>query len=176
MQTNVNATQYDAARTHVTQAEAGLAEAKLLLSYTTITAPAAGRIGRKQVEVGQRLQPGQPLLAIVSNDVWVTANFKETQLERMRPGQPVDIKVDAFPSHHFKGYVDSFSPASGAHIALSPPENATGNYTKIVQRVPVKIVFDPASVKGFETALRPGMSVVPTVDLAATAVKRRAML
>jgi membrane fusion protein, multidrug efflux system len=176
VQTNVNATQYDAARTQISQAQAGLAEAKLLLSYTTITAPSAGRVGRKQVEVGQRLQPGQPLLAIVSNDVWITANFKETQLERMRPGQPVDIKVDAFPSHHFKGYVDSFSPASGAQFALLPPENATGNYTKIVQRVPVKIVFDPVSIKGFETALRPGMSVVPTVDVAAKVVKRRAVL
>jgi membrane fusion protein (multidrug efflux system) len=173
VQTNVSATQYEAARMQVAQAMANLAEAKLQLSYTGIVAPAAGRIGRKQVEVGQRLQPGQPLMAIVGKDVWVTANFKETQLERMRPGQPVDIKVDAFPQHHFRGYVESFSPASGAQFALLPPENATGNYTKIVQRVPVKIVFDPASIKGFESVLLPGMSVVPTVDVSTAETRRK---
>jgi membrane fusion protein (multidrug efflux system) len=153
---------------------ANLADAQLQLSYTTVTAPSPGRIGRKQVEVGQRVQPGQPLLALVEVSPWIVANFKETQLERMRPGQPVEIKVDAYPGRIFRGYVESFSPASGAQFALLPPENATGNFTKIVQRVPVKIVFDPESIKGFESMLLPGMSVVPTVDVSSVpAVQKR---
>lgn len=165
VQTAVNASQYEAARSQVAQAMANLADAQLQLSYTTVAAPNAGRIGRKQVEVGQRVQPGQPLVAIVEDTPWIVANFKETQMERMRPGQPVEIKVDAYPGHVFRGRVESFSPASGAQFALLPPENATGNYTKIVQRIPVKIVFDPASIKGFESMLLPGMSVIPSVDV-----------
>ena len=137
----------------------------LKLSYTNITAPSGGRIGRKSAEVGQRVQPGQPIMAIVSNEYWVVANFKETQLEQIQPGQPVEIKLDAFPHHPFVGRVDNISPASGAQFALLPPDNATGNFTKIVQRIPVKVVFDPQSIKGYESRIAPGMSAEATVEV-----------
>lgn len=104
-------------------------------------------------------------MSIVSDEKWVVANFKETQLGKIRPGQEVDIKVDAFPGAHFKGKIDSISPASGAKFALLPPDNATGNFTKVVQRIPVKIIFDKASLKGYENLLAPGMSVIPEVHL-----------
>jgi membrane fusion protein (multidrug efflux system) len=142
-----------------------LKDAQLQLSYTNITAPAAGRIGRKTVEVGNRVQAGTPLMAIVNNDYWLVANFKETQLENMKPGEEVEIKLDALPHHPFKGRVDSISPASGAQFALLPPDNATGNFTKIVQRVPVKIVFDSESVKGYESRITPGMSAEVSVQV-----------
>lgn len=163
-QTQVNRSQYDAAKAAIAQAEASLKDAQLQLSYTNISAPSDGRVGRKTVEVGQRVQQGTPLMSIVEGDDWVTANFKETQLKGMKPGQKVEIKVDAFPDHPFVGRVDSFSPASGAQFALLPPDNATGNFTKVVQRIPVKITFDPQSIKGYESRIAPGMSAVVSVE------------
>jgi len=109
------------------------------------------------------VQPGQQLMAIVTDDLWVVANFKETQLAKIRPGQPVDIKVDAYPHHRFRGHVDSIQAGTGSRFSLLPPENATGNYVKVVQRVPVKIVFDEPPDPSFP--LGPGMSVVPTVHV-----------
>jgi len=164
-QTKVNRSQYDAAKAAIGQSEAAVKDAQLQLSYTNITAPAAGQIGRKSVEVGQRVQPGTPLMAIVSNDLWVIANFKETQLANMKPGQKVEIKLDAFGGRKFEGHLDSFSPASGAQFSLLPPDNATGNFTKVVQRIPVKVVFDPESIKGYESRIAPGMSATVNVEL-----------
>jgi membrane fusion protein (multidrug efflux system) len=120
-------------------------------------------VGNKNVEVGNRVQVGQALVAVVDNDCWISANFKETQLKKMYAGQPVEITVDAIGGHVFRGRVDSISPASGAQFALLPPDNATGNFTKVVQRVPVKIVFDADSVRGYEERLRPGLSAVVSV-------------
>lgn len=157
-QTTVSQSEYLAAQSAIAQAATKLQEAQLQLSYTNIVAPTEGRVGRKSVEVGQQVQPGTPLLAIVDDEYWVTANFKETQLEDMQPGQPVEIKLDAFPHHTFTGTINSLSPASGAQFALLPPDNATGNFTKVVQRVPVKIVFDPTSIRGYESRIVPGMS------------------
>ena len=134
-QTKVSRSQYDAAKAAIGQSEAAVKDAQLQLSYTNITAPAAGQIGRKSVEVGQRVQPGTPLMAIVSNDLWVVANFKETQVANMKPGQKVEIKLDAFGGRKFEGRLDSFSPASGAQFSLLPRDNATGNFTKVVQRI-----------------------------------------
>lgn len=165
VQTTVNEKQFSVAQASIHQAEAALKDAQLQLSYTKIVSPVDGRIGKKTVEAGQRVQPGQQLMTIVADDIWVVANFKETQLERMRPNQKVEIKVDSFPNHEFAGNVDSVSPGSGASFALLPPDNATGNFTKIVQRVPVKIRFDRNSTKGFENLLVPGMSVVVSVDV-----------
>jgi membrane fusion protein (multidrug efflux system) len=128
-----------------------------------IAAPVSGRIGRKSVEVGQRVQPGQPLMAIVEDKPWVVANFKETQLEKMRPRQPVDVEIDTFSHHPFRGKIDSLAPGSGNEFALLPPDNATGNFTKIVQRIPVKIVLDDDSIRGYEGLISPGMSAVVTV-------------
>jgi membrane fusion protein, multidrug efflux system len=166
-QTAVNERQFDVARTSIAQAQAALDEALLNLSYSKIYAPANGRVGKKTVEVGQRVEPGQPLLTVVSDQTWVVANFKETQLKRMRPGDLVEIKIDSFADHKFAGRVLSFAPGSGASFALLPSDNATGNFTKIVQRVPVKIVFDQASLKGYSDLLVPGMSAVASVDVAA---------
>lgn len=163
LQTNVRQNEYAAARAAIEQAKVALKDAQLQLSYTNLKAPSNGRIGRKSVEVGQRVQPGQPLLAIVENQVWVVANFKETQLERMRPGQETEVKLDSLPSHIFKGKVDSVAPASGAQFSLLPPDNATGNFTKIVQRIPVKVVLEPQSSKGYESLLTPGMSATVSV-------------
>ncbi|MEG3978183.1 efflux RND transporter periplasmic adaptor subunit [Microcoleus sp. herbarium8] len=164
-QTKVSRSQYDAAKAAIAQSEAAVKDAQLQLSYTSITAPAAGQIGRKSVEVGQRVQPGSPLMAIVSKDLWVIANFKETQLANMKLGQKVEIKLDAFGSHKFEGHLDSFSPASGAQFSLLPPDNATGNFTKVVQRIPVKVVFDAESIKGYESRIAPGMSATVNVEL-----------
>jgi membrane fusion protein (multidrug efflux system) len=160
--TEVRRNQHQAALSTIEQAAAAVSDATLQLGYTSITAPVAGWIGRKTVEVGHRVQPGQPLLAIVQADPWVVANFKETQLERMRPRQSVEIFVDSFPSHPFRGYIDSLSPASGSQFALLPPDNATGNFTKIVQRIPVKILLDSSEGEPSEQLLRPGMSAVVT--------------
>ncbi len=165
VQTQVNRSQYEAAGAAIAQAQASLKDAQLQLSYTNITAPNAGRVGRKTVEAGQRVQPGQPVMAIVDNNYWVVANFKETQMEQMQPGEPVEVKLDAFPHHAFRGRVDSVSPASGAQFALLPPDNATGNFTKIVQRVPVKIVLDPQSIQGYESRIVPGMSAEVSVEV-----------
>lgn len=167
LQVNVVKSQYESAKAAIAVAEDAVRQAKLNLGYTRIVAPASGRIGSKTLEVGQRVQPGEPLMSVVSPEIWVIANYKETQLERMRPGQPVDVHVDAFPSHRFTGRVDSFSPASGAQFALLPPENATGNFTKIVQRIPVKIRLDAKSLEGFEELLVPGMSTVVSVRVSA---------
>jgi membrane fusion protein (multidrug efflux system) len=135
------------------------------LTYATIAAPTDGRIGNKNVEVGNRVQVGQPLFALVETDYWVTANFKETQLKGMSVGQEVEVTVDAVGSHVFTGKVDSIAPATGAEFALLPADNATGNFTKVVQRVPVRIVFDPTSTEGYEDRLRPGLSAVVNVRI-----------
>jgi membrane fusion protein (multidrug efflux system) len=143
-------------------AKAARGNAALSLSYTSVTAPEGGTIARKQVEIGQLVQPGQPLMAIVADTgVWVTANFKETQLSDMRVGQDVDIEVDAYRGCHATGRVQSISAATGAKFALLPPDNATGNFTKVVQRVPVRIQIVQGC--GAERPLRPGMSVFATV-------------
>lgn len=150
------------ARAQVQQAQTRLQQAQLQLSYTTLAAPRDGRVTRRTVEQGAYVQTGQALLALVPDDLWVVANFKETQLGRMRPGQPVLIRVDAYPQHEFKGKVDSLQAGSGAVFSLLPPENAVGNYVKVVQRVPVKIIFDePVDPAQFNLA--PGMSVEPKV-------------
>jgi membrane fusion protein, multidrug efflux system len=147
----------------VKEAQAELDQAVLNYSYTKITAPMSGVIGKKSVEPGQRVQPGESLLAVVPlDDVWVTANFKEDQLRRMQPGQPVDIHVDAL-DRSFKGYVDGLGSASGERFSLLPPENATGNYVKVVQRIPVRIDLAPGQNPNHR--LVPGMSVEPTVWL-----------
>ena len=164
-QTQVNRSQYSAALAAQAQSQAALKDAQQQLSYTNITAPSDGLIGRKSVEVGQRVQPGQPLMAIVSNDLWVVANFKETQLEKMRQGEPAEIKLDAFPHHPFKAHLESISPASGAQFSLLPPDNATGNFTKVVQRIPVKLVFEPQSIQGYESRISPGMSAEVSVEV-----------
>ena len=142
---------------------AQLEQAKLNLEYTRITAPMAGRITRKNVEPGDYIQTGQTLFSIVPHDIWVVANFKETQLTHMLPGQPATIRIDAFPGKVFKGHVDSLQAGTGARFSLLPAENATGNYVKVVQRVPVKIVFDEAP--GVQTAFAPGLSVIPEVNI-----------
>jgi membrane fusion protein, multidrug efflux system len=141
------------------QAQATRDQAQANLSRTVITAPVAGRVTRLTAAKGNYAAVGQALIMFVPRDVWVTANFKETQLVALRPGQPVDIRIDAFPGRSFKGHVDSVQAGSGTAFSLLPAENATGNYVKIVQRVPVKIVFDEPP----DVPLGPGMSVVPTV-------------
>lgn len=143
------------------QKKADLDQAQLNLQYTKIVAPVAGVVSNRTVEVGQNVSPGQELLKIIPlNDVWITANYKETQLREMKIGQPVDVQVDA-NGKTYKGKVDSIAGASGARFSLLPPENATGNYVKVVQRVPVKIVLDPG--ENNDHYLRPGMSVDPKV-------------
>ncbi|HEY7288306.1 MAG TPA: HlyD family secretion protein [Vicinamibacterales bacterium] len=151
-----------AAEAQVKQAKATLEQAELNLQYTTIKAPVGGIVSRKSVEVGQVIQAGQPLMAIIPlENVWITANFKETQLKNMRPGQRVKVEVDAYGGKEFTGKVDSIAAATGARFSMLPPENATGNFVKVVQRVPVKIVLD--SGQDPDRQLRPGMSVEPTV-------------
>jgi len=160
-QVAVTEAEVKAAQARVNQARAAVARARLDLQYTTVTAPTSGVVSARNVEVGQIVHAGQPLAALVDlGDVWVTANFKETQLAHMRPGQPVRIEVDA-TGQTLTGRVDSVSAATGARFSLLPPENATGNYVKVVQRLPVKIVFDKGQDP--DHRLRPGMSVVPTV-------------
>ena len=160
-QVAVSQAQAETAGATTEQLRSQVAQAELELSYTKIYAPDDGRVTRKSVEEGALVQIGQPLLAIVPGDVWVTANFKENQIGRMTPGQAVEIRVDAYPDKTFKGHVDSIQAGTGARFSLIPPENATGNYVKVVQRVPVKIVFDePPDPKHM---LAPGMSVVPEV-------------
>src|SRR4029077_5970092 len=148
------------------QADLNAKRASLMLSqtnlgYTRIAAPENGIVSERRVRAGQLVSPGTQVLSLVQSDVWVQANYKETQVRRIRPGDPAELRVDAFPGVVFKGKVDQLSPASGSQFALLPPDNATGNFTKIVQRVPVKIVLDrgqPAAVR-----LRPGMSVIATI-------------
>ena len=151
-----------AAQAHVEAAKASLAQAELNVQHTIVKAPSKGIVAKKGVNPGQVVQPGQPLFALVEVDnVWVTANFKETQLADMRPGQGARIDVDAYGGRTFNGRVDSIAPATGARFSLLPAENATGNYVKVVQRVPVKIVLEHGQDP--DHLLRPGMSVVPTV-------------
>jgi membrane fusion protein (multidrug efflux system) len=146
----------------IKQKEAVLETARLNYGYTKIYAPVDGYVTKKNVEVGNQLQPGQPIMAVVSpEDIHVVANYKETQLEKIRPGQKVEIKVDTYSGKVFKGAVDSIMAGTGASFSLFPAENATGNYVKVVQRVPVKIVLDKDTDK--EHVLRIGMSVVPTI-------------
>ncbi|BAU15512.1 secretion protein HlyD [Leptolyngbya sp. NIES-3755] len=164
VQTQVSQADYATAQAAIAQAQSSLKNAQQQLAYTKIAAPVNGRVGRKNVQVGQQVQSGTPLLAIVDDQYWVTANFKETQLENMRPGEKAEIKLDSFPHHTFTGTVESISPASGAQFALLPPDNATGNFTKVVQRIPVRVVFDRESVRGFEQAITPGMSAEVTIE------------
>jgi membrane fusion protein (multidrug efflux system) len=149
------------AQAAVDQAKAAVDEAELNLSYTTIRAPVGGRVTRRMARQGQYVQVGQIVLALVQPEVWVTANFKENQIAHMSGGQDVQIKVDAYPGQIFHGKIDSIQAGSGARFSMLPPENATGNYVKVVQRVPVKIVFD--SETSHQWLLAPGMSVVPRV-------------
>jgi membrane fusion protein (multidrug efflux system) len=145
------------------RAEAAQAQAELNLSYTTITAPIDGVVGNRTLRTGQFVQAGTQLMSVVpATGAYVVANFKETQLTDVRKGQAVDIKVDMFPGQVVHGHVDSIAPASGQEFALLPPDNATGNFTKVVQRIPVKIVFDAGNQPGID--LRPGMSVIPTIE------------
>jgi membrane fusion protein (multidrug efflux system) len=160
-QVQVSRSRAASALAQVQQKKAALDQAQLNLQYTKIIAPVAGVVSDRTVEVGQNVAPGQELMKIIPlNDVWITANFKETQLREMKVGQPVTIEVDA-NGRKYKGKVDSFAGASGARFSLLPPENATGNYVKVVQRIPVKIVLDPGEDK--DQSLRPGMSVEPKV-------------
>lgn len=152
----------ETAKAQVQQAQTRVEQAQLQLSYAKIIAPRDGRVTRRTVEQGAYVQTGQALLALVPDDIWVVANFKEIQLENIRPGQPVAIRVDAYPQREFKGKVDSLQAGSGARFSLLPPENAVGNYVKVVQRVPVKIVFDePINTAGLDLA--PGLSVEPKI-------------
>jgi membrane fusion protein (multidrug efflux system) len=152
----------ETANATIQQAQAKLDQAQLNLSYTKIVAPFDGRITARTVQLGNYVSPGQALFALVPRDVWVTANFKETQLADMRPGQPVEVHVDAY-GRTFKAKVDSLQDGSGARFSLLPPENAVGNYVKVVQRVPVKIVFDEDLPTNLDIA--PGMSVEPKVKV-----------
>jgi membrane fusion protein, multidrug efflux system len=147
------------------QAQAQRDQAKLNLSYTTVTAAQPGRVVNLGAAVGQFAQPGTNLTMFVPDEIWVTANFKEIQLDSMRPGQPVTLRIDAYPGRVIRGHVDSVQPGSGTAFSLLPAQNATGNYVKIVQRVPVKVVMDNPPT---DVALGPGMSVVPTVRVDAT--------
>ena len=144
-------------------AQARVQQAQVVNNYLRITAPVNGQVVNRQVNVGSYVSPGQQLLAIVPDEMWVTANFKETQLKHMRIGQPVEIKIDAYPAVKFHGHVDSIQHGAGQAFALLPPQNATGNYVKVVQRVPVRILFDGSEWRKY--AIGPGMSVVPTVKV-----------
>ncbi|MBX5000035.1 HlyD family secretion protein [Rhizobium lentis] len=168
--------QVDLLNAELAQAKATLAhdqaiqhQAELNLSYATITAPVGGTVGNRTLRVGQYVQAGTQLMSVVpTSAVYVIANYKETQLTNVRAGQPVEIEVDTFPGRIYHGHVDSLAPASGQEFALLPPDNATGNFTKVVQRIPVKIVLDGETANG---DLRPGMSVQPSIDTKADAVR-----
>ncbi|MBI4608401.1 MAG: HlyD family secretion protein [Candidatus Rokubacteria bacterium] len=154
----------EAARGRLARARAGLHEAELRLADTVIRAPADGRVTKKTVEVGQVVQPGQLLMAIVSReDVWIIANYKETQLTHVRPDQPATVTVDSYPGLVLKARVDSIQTGTGTRFSLLPPENASGNFVKVVQRIPVKLVLEPAQTDG--RLLVPGMSAVPTIKI-----------
>ncbi|TAY27778.1 HlyD family secretion protein (plasmid) [Rhizobium leguminosarum] len=170
--------QVDLLNAEVAQAKATLAhdqavqrQAELNLSYATIVAPVDGTVGNRTLRVGQYVQAGTQLMAVVpTTAAYIIANYKETQLTDVHPGQPVDVEVDMFPGRIYRGHVDSLSPASGQEFALLPPDNATGNFTKVVQRIPVKIVLD-GDVAG-QGELRPGMSVQPSIDTKADSANR----
>jgi membrane fusion protein (multidrug efflux system) len=147
--------------------KAALENARIQLDYARIIAPINGRISKKTVEIGQYVQPGTPLMTIIPDqDIWVEANFKETQLADVRAGDPTTIEVDGLPGKVFKGHVDSISAGTGATFALLPPDNATGNFTKVVQRIAVKVVFETGQPD--LNQLRAGMSVVTTISTAST--------
>ncbi len=135
------------------------------LAYTRIVAPVSGRVGGRTVEIGARLQAGQQFAAIVQKEIWITANFKETQLAKLRTGLIAKVRIDAIPDRVLVGRVDSFAPATGAQFALLPPDNATGNFTKIVQRVPIRIVLRPEDMAPYAGRLMPGMSAVVEIEL-----------
>jgi membrane fusion protein (multidrug efflux system) len=152
------------AEAQLAEARAAMREAELNLEYTTLTAPVSGRVTRRTVEVGQTVQPGQPLLAVVDvANVWIVANYKETQLTRVRPGQPATISVDTHPGLVLRARVDSIQSGTGSRFSLLPPENASGNFVKVVQRIPVKLVLEPG--QNGHALLVPGMSVVPIIEL-----------
>ena len=152
------------AEAQMAEAQAALREAELNLEYTTIAAPVAGRVTRRTVEVGQTVQPGQPLLAVVDvGNVWVIANYKETQLTRVRPGQSASISVDTHPGLVLRARVDSIQSGTGSRFSLLPPENASGNFVKVVQRIPVKLILEPG--QNGHALLVPGMSVVPVIQV-----------
>lgn len=164
-QAEIKARETDAQQAKVALAEAQVKQAELNLSYTTIRSPTNGYVTRKKIEAGQFVSSGQQLFAMVSldrRDIWITANFKETELTDVRPGQRVDISVDTFPGVSLKGKVDSVMAGTGAAFSLFPPENATGNFVKVVQRIPVKITLDEPDGKALPS-LRIGMSVIPTI-------------
>ncbi|HVY16402.1 MAG TPA: HlyD family secretion protein [Rhodopila sp.] len=160
-QVQASQAQVESATAQLRQAEAATKAAALQLGYCTVTAPASGLVTHRSVDVGNYVNPGQAMFALVQDGRWVTANFKETQLAYMRPGQPVDLTVDALPGVTLRGKVDSFQAGTGSAFSVLPAENATGNYVKIVQRVPVKIVFDDDRIQDYRLA--PGMSVIPSV-------------
>jgi membrane fusion protein, multidrug efflux system len=157
--------QHNSAVANLAQAKAQRDQANLNLSYTTVTAAEPGRVVNLSAAVGQYAQPGTSLTMFVPDEIWVTANFKETQLDRMRRGDPVTLEIDAYPERTIRGHVDSVQPGSGTAFSLLPAQNATGNYVKIVQRVPVKLIMDNSPT---DVALGPGMSVVPTVRISPT--------
>ncbi|MGA2017307.1 MAG: HlyD family secretion protein [Opitutaceae bacterium] len=157
--------QHAAALAQIQKAEAALAVAKLQSDYTIIRAPSGGHVAKKTVEVGQRVEPGQPLMAVVSDRVWVIANFKENQLARLRPGERAEVRVDAVDGRVLQGVVESFSPGTGAEFSLLPADNATGNFTKVVQRVPVKILLSDGSLDGLAARLSPGLSAIVRVSV-----------
>jgi membrane fusion protein (multidrug efflux system) len=150
-----------AAQAKVLQAQAAFAEAQLNLSYTRISAPSAGRIGARHAEPGRQVQPGQPLMTIVDTRPWVEAHFKETQLTALRPGQRAEVRVDAYPDRVLRGTIHSLAPAAGSRFALLPPDNATGNFTKVVQRITARIDLDPRDSRGLN--LVPGLSASVSV-------------
>jgi membrane fusion protein, multidrug efflux system len=162
-QVDFDRAELDTAESQVGEVEANLRQAELNLSYTKVLAPRDGRVTHRTVEQGAYIEVGGTLLAIVPDNVWVVANFKETQLRNIRPGQPATIRVDAYPQYEFKARVDSLQAGSGANFSLLPPENAVGNYVKVVQRVPVKIVLDEPLPPELDIA--PGMSVEPKVKV-----------
>jgi membrane fusion protein, multidrug efflux system len=151
-----------AAMARIRQADAALQEAQLQLGYTRILAPSAGRIGSRSAEPGRQVQPGQPLMTLVAPRPWVEAHFKETQLQALRPGQPAEVRIDAFPDQSLRGHVLSVAPASGARFALLPPDNATGNFTKVVQRVTARIALDQVP-PALAPRLVPGLSATVRV-------------
>jgi membrane fusion protein (multidrug efflux system) len=161
----VSVARYKQAQASVKQSQANIEQAQLNLGYTILRAPVDGVVSRKNAEPGMQVSAGQQIMALVPlDDIWITANFKETQLKKMQVGQRVEIEVDTYgSSRKYRGHIDSLAAASGAKFSLLPPENATGNYVKVVQRVPVKIVLEPGQNR--DHRLLPGMSVTPTVLL-----------
>jgi membrane fusion protein (multidrug efflux system) len=167
-QVKVEQSRATAAAAAVKQAEARVEQARLNLSYTKIVAPTAGIVNKKNVEIGANLSAGQDLMTIIPlTDLWVTANFKETQLAKMHPCQAVTLKVDAYGGRKFSGYLRQVGGATGSMLSLFPPENATGNYVKVVQRIPVRIDFTNLQDEDKDFVLRPGLSVTPDVDVKA---------